>query len=127
LARGATLSGERLPCVGPAEGPGHGGVEISDELLDPGLQHLLAYLHASRSRDFRSAVSTKIEIGSSSSVMPLSSRESKAGIIVERHHVGSLKGEPVTGFESNRLVPWFHIELPALPRWARRPIQRPYL
>jgi hypothetical protein len=38
----ATLSGERLPCVGPAEGPGHGGVEISDELLDPGLQHLLA-------------------------------------------------------------------------------------
>ena len=38
----ATLSGERLSCVGPAEGPGHGGVEISDELLDPGLQHLLA-------------------------------------------------------------------------------------
>src|SRR5215471_11472005 len=38
----AMLSGERLSCVGPAEGPGHGGVEISDELLDPGLQHLLA-------------------------------------------------------------------------------------
>ena len=38
----ATLSGERLSCVGPTEGPGHGGVEISDELLDPGLQHLLA-------------------------------------------------------------------------------------
>jgi uncharacterized protein YdbL (DUF1318 family) len=38
----ATLSGERLSCVGPAERPGHGGVEISDELLDPGLQHLLA-------------------------------------------------------------------------------------
>ena len=29
----ATLSGERLSCVGTAEGPGHGGVEISDELL----------------------------------------------------------------------------------------------
>jgi len=38
----AALSGERLSCVGPAEGPGHGGVEIGDELLDPGLQHLLA-------------------------------------------------------------------------------------
>src|SRR5262249_36317241 len=38
----ATLSGESLSCVGPAEGPGHGGVEISDKLLDPGLQHLLA-------------------------------------------------------------------------------------
>src|SRR6516165_3347312 len=38
----ATLSGERLSCVGPAEGLGHGGVEIGDELLDPGLQHLLA-------------------------------------------------------------------------------------
>jgi len=38
----ATLSGERLSCVGPAERPGHGGVEICDELLDPGLQHLLA-------------------------------------------------------------------------------------
>jgi hypothetical protein len=31
-------------------------------------------------------LSTKIEIGSSSSVIPLSSRESKSGIIVERHH-----------------------------------------
>jgi hypothetical protein len=31
----ATLSGERLSCVGPAERPGHGGVKISDELLDP--------------------------------------------------------------------------------------------
>jgi hypothetical protein len=38
----AALSGERLSCVGPAEGPGHGGVEIGAELLDPGLQHLLA-------------------------------------------------------------------------------------
>jgi hypothetical protein len=38
----AALSGERLSCVGPAEGPGHGGIEIGDELLDPGLQHLLA-------------------------------------------------------------------------------------
>ena len=36
------LSGERLSCIGPAEGLGHGGVEISDELLDPGLQHLFA-------------------------------------------------------------------------------------
>ena len=38
----AALSGERLSCVGPAEGSGHGGVEIGDELFDPGLQHLLA-------------------------------------------------------------------------------------
>jgi hypothetical protein len=38
----AMLSGERLSCIGPAEGLGHGGVEISDELLDPGLQHLFA-------------------------------------------------------------------------------------
>ena len=38
----ATLTGERLSRVGPAEGPGHSGVEIGDELLDPGLQHLLA-------------------------------------------------------------------------------------
>ena len=38
----AALSGEGLSCVGPAEGLGHGSVEVIDELLDPGLQHVLA-------------------------------------------------------------------------------------
>jgi hypothetical protein len=42
LAPAAGLPGERLSCISPAEGLGHGGVEVSDELLDPGLQHFLA-------------------------------------------------------------------------------------
>jgi len=36
------LSGERLSSVGPAEGLGHGGIEVGNELLDPGLEYLLA-------------------------------------------------------------------------------------
>jgi hypothetical protein len=38
---GGWLSGERFS-VGPAEGLGHGSVEVIDELLDPDLQHCLA-------------------------------------------------------------------------------------
>ena len=41
-APGLGLAGERFSGVGPAEGLGHGGVGVKDELLDPGLQHVLA-------------------------------------------------------------------------------------
>ncbi len=51
----AMLSGERLSCIGPAEGLGHGGVEISDELLDPGLQHLFAGEVCPRRMSFRTS------------------------------------------------------------------------
>ena len=42
LALGLGLTGEGFSGVGPAEGLGHSGVEIGDELLDPGLQHVFA-------------------------------------------------------------------------------------
>ena len=38
----AALPGERSSGVSPAEGLGHGGVEVRHELLDPGLEHFLA-------------------------------------------------------------------------------------
>jgi pimeloyl-ACP methyl ester carboxylesterase len=41
-APGLGLAGERFSGVGPAEGLGHGGVEVGDELLDPGPQHVFA-------------------------------------------------------------------------------------